>query len=49
MMDKTKLVKVGLSILGLALSIGSTMISDKMKDAKMAEEVEKKVKEALEK
>ena len=46
-MDKTKMVKYGLSALGLILTIGSTLVNDKVKDAKLEETVSEKVKEAL--
>ena len=48
-MDKTKLVKLGMSVLGLALTIGSTLVNSKISDSKLKEEVDKKVKEALNK
>lgn len=48
-MDKSKMVKLGLSVLGIALTIGSTLVNDKIKDDKLEETVTKKVKEALEK
>lgn len=47
-MDKSKLLKLGFSVLGVALTIGSTLVNDKIKDDKLDETVEKKVKEALE-
>ena len=46
-MDKTKLVKLGLSALGIILTIGSTMVNDKVKSAELEETVSKKVAEAL--
>jgi hypothetical protein len=46
-MDKTKMMKMGLSVLGLALTLGSTLVNDKVKDAKLNETVAEKVKEAL--
>lgn len=46
-MDKSKMVKVGLSVLGMALTIGSTLVNDKVKDNKLEETVAEKVKEAL--
>lgn len=46
-MDKSKMVKVGLSILGMVLTIGSTLVNDKVKDAKLEETVAEKVKEVL--
>lgn len=46
-MDKTKMMKAGLSVLGLALTLGSTLINDKMKNDKLEETVSKKVAEAL--
>lgn len=47
-MDKDKLLKVGMSVLGLALTIGSTLVNSKVNDAKMEETIAEKVKEALE-
>lgn len=47
--DKTKLIKTGMSILGLALSIGSTILSSKLSDDKMKEAVQEEVKKALDK
>lgn len=46
-MDKSKMVKVGLSVLGMVLTIGSTLVNDKVKDTKLEETVAEKVKEAL--
>lgn len=46
-MDKTKMVKYGLSALGMLLTIGSTLVNDKVKDSKMEETISAKVKEAL--
>lgn len=46
-MDKGKLLKAGLSVLGLVLTIGSTLVNDKVKDTKLEETVAKKVEEAL--
>lgn len=46
-MDKSKLVKMGLSVLGIALTIGSTLVNDKVKSAELDETVAKKVNEAL--
>lgn len=48
-MDKSKLLKLGLSVLGMALTIGSTFVNSKISDSKMEEAVEQKVKEALNK
>ena len=45
--DKSKLLKVGLSALGLVLTIGSTLVNDKVRDNKLDETVAEKVKEAL--
>lgn len=47
-MDKSKLMKMGLSVLGIALTIGSTLVSDKVKSTELEETVTKKVNEALE-
>ena len=46
-MNKTKLVKMGLSALGIILTIGSTLVNDKVKSAELEETVSKKVAEAL--
>lgn len=46
-MDKTKLVKIGLSVLGMGLTFVGTMVNDKVKDNKMEETIAKKVEEAL--
>lgn len=46
-MDKTKMMKLGLSTLSLVLTLGSTLVNDKVKDAKLEETVAEKVKEAL--
>lgn len=48
-MDKSKMVKIGLSVLGMALTIGSTFVNSKISDSKMEEAIEEKVKEALNK
>ena len=48
-MDKSKLLKLGLSVLGMALTIGSTFVNSKISDNKMEETIEEKVKEALNK
>lgn len=48
-MDKAKMLKLGLSALGLALTFASSFVNDKIKDAKLEETVAKHVKEALEK
>ena len=46
-MEKSKLVKLGLSVLGIALTIGSTLVNDKVKSAELEDTVTKKVAEAL--
>lgn len=46
-MDKAKLVKLGLSGLGMLLTIGSTLVNDKVKSDQMEETIAEKVKEAL--
>ena len=46
-MDKSKMLKLGLSVLGMLLTIGSTMVNDKIRDDKMEEMVDEKVKKAL--
>lgn len=46
-MDKSKMVKVGLSVLGMVLTIGSALVNDKVKDNKLEETVAEKVKDAL--
>lgn len=48
-MDKSKMVKIGLSVLGMALTIGSAFVNSKISDNKMEETIEEKVKEALNK
>ena len=47
-MDKSKIVKLGMSVLGIALTIGSALVNDKVKSDQLEETVAKKVKEALE-
>lgn len=47
-MDKSKMVKLGMSVLGIALTIGSTLVNDKVKNTQLEETVTKKVAEALE-
>ena len=46
-MDKSKMLKLGLRALGMLLTIGSTMVNDKIRDDKMEEMVDEKVKKAL--
>ena len=46
-MDKSKMLKLGLSALGMLLTIGSAMVNDKIRDDKMEEMVNEKVKKAL--
>ena len=46
-MDKAKLAKIALSALGMGLTLASTLVNDKVKDAKLEETVTKKVGEAL--
>lgn len=46
-MDKSKILKLGLSALGMLLTIGSTMVNDKIRDDKMEEMVDEKVKKTL--
>lgn len=46
-MDKSKMLKLGLSALGMLLTIGSAMVNDKIRDDKMEEMVDEKVKKAL--
>ena len=46
-MDKAKLFKLGFSALGMLLTIGSTIVNDKIRDDKMEEMVDEKVKVAL--
>ena len=41
------MLKLGLSALGMLLTIGSTMVNDKIRDDKMEEMVDEKVKKAL--
>lgn len=47
-MNKAKMCKLGLSVLGLALTLASSMVNDKIKDAKLEETIAKRVAEALE-
>ena len=46
-MDKTKMMKFGLSALGMLMTIGATLINDKVKEQEMEETIEEKVREAL--
>ena len=47
-MDKTKIsMKFGLSALGMLMTIGATLINDKVKEREMEETIEEKVREAL--
>ena len=46
-MDKTKIMKFGLSALGMLMNIGATLINDKVKESEMEEVIEDKVREAL--
>jgi uncharacterized protein YejL (UPF0352 family) len=46
-MLNAKLAKVALSVLGVGLTLASTLVNDKVKDAKLEEAVAKKVAEAL--
>ena len=46
-MDKTKVMKFGLSALGMLMTIGATMINDKVKEREMEETIEEKDREAL--
>ena len=46
-MDKTKMMKFGLSALGMLMTIGATLINDKVKEREMEETIEEKVREAL--
>lgn len=46
-MDKSKIVKIGLSTLGMVLTLASTFVNSKISDAKLEEAVAEKVKEAL--
>ena len=46
-MDKTKMMKFGLSALGMLMTIGATLINDKVKEHEMEETIEEKVREAL--
>ena len=47
-MDKSKMVKLGMSVLGIALTIGSTLVNDKVKSNQLEETVTRKVAKALE-
>ena len=46
-MDKTKMMKFGLSALGMLMTIGATIVNDKVKEREMEETIEEKVREAL--
>ena len=46
-MDKTKMMKFGLSTLGMLMTIGATLVNDKVKEREMEETIEEKVREAL--
>lgn len=46
-MDKTKMMKFGLSALGTLMTIGATLVNDKVKEREMEETIEEKVREAL--
>ena len=46
-MNITKVGKLALAALGMVMTVGSTMINDKIKDQKMEETIAKKVAEAL--
>lgn len=46
-MDKTKMMKFGLSALGMLMTVGATLINDKVKEREMEETIEEKVREAL--
>lgn len=47
-MEKAKLMKMGLSVLGTVLMLGANLINDKVKNDQLDETVAKKVAEALE-
>lgn len=47
-MDKKTIGKVAMGVLGIALTVGSTIVNDKLQKDKLDETVAKKVKEALE-
>lgn len=46
-MNKLAIGKVALSLLGVVLTVGSTLVNDKVKDSKIEETIAKKVQEAL--
>ena len=46
-MNKAKLMKTGLTLVGLVLTGAATLISDKVKSAEMEETVSKKVSEKV--
>ena len=46
-MDKNKMMKFGLSALGMLMTIGATLINDKVKEHEMEGTIEEKVREAL--
>ena len=45
--DKEKIVKIGMTVLGLGLPLAANFVNGKNQDAKMEETIEKKVAEAL--
>lgn len=46
-MNKAAIGKMALSLLGVGLTLGSTLINDKIKDDKLNETIAKRVEEAL--
>jgi hypothetical protein len=46
-MDKTKMVKIGMTVLGLALTAAANFVSGKNQETAMKEEIAKQVAEAL--
>ena len=48
-MEKEKWIKLGMSVLGLALTIGASLVNGKVSDSKMEETIREEVKKALDK
>lgn len=45
--DKDKIVKIGMTVLGIGLTLAANLVNGKNQDVKMEETIEKKVAEAL--
>ena len=46
-MEKEKWIKLGMSVLGLALTIGASLVNGKVSDSKMEETIREEVKKQL--